>query len=129
MAQIAISVPSVTINNQTIGIVPNTLTYTEGFGDQSVVTQSGGNGSIETVYYDNAENKRTMVSFELRNTAENIALARGWKTNLNQNTITVSDNNADFQRTVRNAALTNDYEVNLQSDGTISLEFYGDQTV
>lgn len=129
MAQIAISVPSVTVNNQNIAIVPNTLTMTEGEGEQSVVTQSGGGGAIETVYFDNAENKRSMVSFELRNTSENVNLAKTWKTNLNNNTITISDNNSDFQRTVRNAALTNDYEVNLGADTTVSVEFYGDQAI
>ena len=68
-----------------------------------------------------------MVKFSLHNTAENIDLARTWKVNANNNAITITGNG--LNRAVNNAAVTNDYEVNLGSDTTIDIEFKGDAAV
>lgn len=127
MAQIAITTPSVIINNLPIAILPNTLKYTEGFGEQSVRTQSAGGGSVEVVWSDNAESKMSTVSFDVINTNGNIALIRRWKANTNQNAISVVAQG--FSRSFSNMALTNDFEVELSADGKISLEFKGNAGV
>jgi hypothetical protein len=127
MASIAITTPSVIINNVTIAILPNSLNYTEGFGEQSMRTQSAGGGSVDVVYSDNAESKMSSVNFDMINTAENIALARSWKANLNQNAISVVA--PGFSRNFSNMALVSDYSVELSADGKISLEFMGNAAV
>lgn len=129
MASRAISTPSVIINNIPIGIVPNSLKFTEGFGEQTMRTQSAGGGTVDVVYSLNAESLMSKVSFEMINTAENVALARGWKSNLNDNAISLIDSATGFSRNFANMALTTDYEVNLGADTTISIEFMGDRAV
>lgn len=129
MASRAISTPSVIINNIPIGIVPNSLKYTEGLGEQIMRTQSAGGGSVDVVYSLDAESLMSTVSFELINTNENIDLARLWKTNENNNAISFVDSRTGFTRNFANMALTSNYEVNLGADTTISVEFKGDRAV
>jgi hypothetical protein len=117
-----ITSPTITVNNYTVGIQPNTGTYREGKGEQTVSTAAAGN-TIDTIYSDNAESKMSFVSFELPTTAENIELARSWKSNEDNNLISLVD--TGVTRTFQKMALTNDYDVNLSSDGTIALEFMG----
>jgi hypothetical protein len=129
MASIAISTPSVIVNNLPISIKSNSLKYTEGLGEQIMRTQSAGGGSIDVVYSDNAETKMSKVSFEMINTSENIASIRQWKTNLNQNAISIVDQQSGFTRNFASMALTANYEVTLGADTTISVEFMGNAAV
>ena len=119
--------PSVVINNAPTNIVPNTLVFTEGFGEQNVRTQSSGGGSVETVFSNNVETNMSKVNFSLFPTTENIELAREWKSNLDENAIQITSD--EFNRSVNGAALINDFEVNLGSDTTIDLEFVGASAV
>lgn len=127
MAQRTIAVPALEINNEVVAIVPNSLVFTEGFGEQTVLTQSAGGGIIETVYSDNAELKISMVKFELHTTQQNIDLVRSWKVNLNNNAISITD--SGLERTFTNMALTSNYEVQTGSEGKIAIEFKGDPSV
>lgn len=129
MANRAISTPSVIINNIPVSIIPNSLKYTEGLGEQTMRTQSAGGGSVDVVYSVNAESLMSTLSFEIINTAENIQLARGWKSNRNDNAISLIDNATGFSRNFANMALTSNYEVNLGSDTTIAIEFMGNAAV
>ncbi len=129
MASRAISTPSVIINNIAIAIVPNSLKYTEGLGESVMRTQSAGGGTVDVVYSINAESRMSKLSFEILNTADNIDLARGWKTNENQNAISLVDSQSNLSRNFANMALTSDYEVNLGADTTISIEFMGNGAV
>jgi LEA14-like dessication related protein len=129
MANRAISTPSVIINNIPVSIIPNSLKYTEGLGEQTMRTQSAGGGSVDVVYSVNAESLMSTLSFEIINTAENIQLARGWKSNANDNAISLVDNATGFSRNFANMALTSNYEVNLGADTTIAIEFMGNSAV
>lgn len=122
-----ISDPSVVINNEAVYIMPNTLAYTEGFGEQEVKNQSAGNGVIDQLYADNVETQIGMVKFSLASTAANINLARQWKNNKNQNAIAVTATVSEgtLTRNFTQMALVNDFEVALQTDGVLELEFKG----
>ena len=124
----ALTTPQITVNNITIDIVPNSFTYTEGFGEQNTRTQSAGGGQTTTVFSDNAETKMSAPKFSLFNTKENIDLARSWKANLNDNAISAVDNDG-FTRFFANASLNNDYEVAMGADTAIDLEFMSDPAV
>lgn len=128
MATIAISLPTVVVNNVTVAILPNTFKYTSGFGAQKMRTQSSGGGSVDVVYSDDATSKMSKVTFDVINTSANEALARSWKVNGNQNAISVSDSSG-FSRSFANMALVGDFEVDLGADGKISLEFMGNGSV
>lgn len=128
MASIAISLPTVVVNNVTVAILPNSFKYTSGFGEQKMRTQSSGGGSVDVVYSDDATSKMSKVTFEMINTSANEALARSWKANTNQNAISVTDSSG-FTRSFANMALTSDFEVELGADGKIALEFMGNGSV
>ena|SRR3990167_9522761 len=118
---IALANPTVLINNLSVSIVPNSFTYTEGRGEQTVRVQSAGGGSVQSVLSNNVETNLSTVKFDVFPTAENIALILGWKDNGNENVIGATG--AGLTRSFTNATLTNDYEVALGSDTKISLEF------
>jgi hypothetical protein len=126
-----IATPYITVNNQVVNIVPNSFTYTEGLGEQSMKTQSAGGGQVSNVYWDNAETKFSTCKFKLFNTPYNIALSRQWKLSLNRNAISATGSTPDgiLTKSFNNAALLNNYETALGVDGTIDLEFSSDKAV
>lgn len=115
----------VTVNNDPVAIIPNSLVFTEGLGEQSIRAASAGGGQVEQIYSDNIESNFSMVNFDIPATVENIARARAWKTNRNQNVVQImgSTPEGNVTRTFTQAALLNDYEVALGTDTNVSIEF------
>lgn len=124
---ISLANPTLTINNIAVYYMPNSIVYTEGYGEYNQRAQTSGNGAVDIVFSQNVETKMSNFKFDVANTLENIDLAKNWKKNLNQNTITIIDNS--YSRTITSAALISDFEVNLGSEGVISLEFRGNSAV
>lgn len=128
----SLSNPAVRINDATIAIVPNTFNPTLGGGEINVRAASSGGNSIETVHSSNAETKLSTWMFEIYPTPENIRNVREWQNNIGLNTVAAIETLVDGQSislSLTTASLINDPELNLSSDGTISLEFKGAQTV
>ena len=123
----ALSNPTVVINNLATPIVPNSFTFTEGLGEQTIRTQSSGGGSVQTVFSNNVETNKSMVKFSLFNTAANIDLIKTWKQNADANAISVTGEG--LNRSFSGAALISNYEVNLGSDTTIDVEFEGQPAI
>jgi hypothetical protein len=121
---------SVVANNELVGIVPNSLKYTEGFGEQSVRAASIGGGRVEQVYARNVESAFSKLMFDLPTTPENIVLARRWKANGNLNVFQIAGSTpeGDVTKTFTQAAVTNDYEVEIGSEGNISIEIASNST-
>ena len=129
MGEVQLAEATVIVNNEAIGIVPNTLKFSEGLGEQSVHPLSVGGGKTEQVFANNLESAFSRVMFEVRTTVDNIALVRDWKQNGNQNVVQVAAEAGGKQmtRTFNQAALTADYEVEIGSDTTMSIEFQSAQ--
>lgn len=121
----AISTPTIQVNNETISIVPNSFKYKNGRGERNIRTSSAGGSAADVIFTENAETKKSMVTFELPNTPGNISLVEDWQDLLNANAITASDNNQNFTKSFANMAVINDPEVSLSQDGNISIEFEG----
>lgn len=127
--------PQVTVNNEAVAIVPNSVTYTEGFGEQTMRAASAGGASVEQVFSQNIETNFSMVKFEVYNDPQTIALVRSWKVAGNQNVVTVTGTVVDgisvntLLRTFSKAAILNDFEVALGADTTIEVEFKSDAAV
>jgi hypothetical protein len=125
--------PSVNINNNPVPVVANSVVLVEGLGEQDLKVESTGGGNVIQVYCDNIETKISQVNFDMLNTVQNINQARGWKVNKNLNTITITGKDSvtgdSVTRTIVGAALTNNYEIELSSDGKLSLEFKGQTAV
>lgn len=133
MATEIISTPTVTINNETIMIVPNSFQYTLGRGEQSIKTQSAGGGSVETVYADNAETRFSKFKFKMRPTVDNLSKPLTWKNNRNTNAVRVTGQNvtsgAYLTLSFNNAAFAGDPEITLGVDGEMELEWASDSVV
>ncbi len=128
---VQLSDPLVTVNNNPIAIIPNTVKYTEGKGEQTLRAASLGGGNTEQVYAHNVETNFSMVMFEMPSTVDNINQAREWKTNLNQNLVQIAGSTPEGQitRTFSQAAILNDYEVELGSETNITVEFKSNAAV
>jgi hypothetical protein len=128
---IQLSDATVLVNDEVAAIVPNSLKFTEGFGEQDVRAASVGGGAVEQVYSNNVETALSKVMFDLHVTPQNIALARSWKAGKNRNVVAIagSTDDGDVTRTVTQAAMTNDPEVEIASEGVLSVEFMGNKAV
>lgn len=124
----ALADATLVINNITVPVVPNSIKYKEGGGEQTMRAQSAGGGSVQSVYSKNIESNLSFLGFSIYNTPENIELARGWKNLENANAATLSGAGG-FRRAFNGMALTNDYEVNLGADTTIDIEMMGDPII
>ncbi len=74
------------------------------------------------VVTEDAETKKSMVKFSLRNTKKNQDLLDGWQDNL-QNTIRASQ--GDFVVPFRQMVVTNDPETATGADGSLEVIFEG----
>ena len=124
--------PQVIVNNIPQAIKPNSLSFTEGFGEQIMRAASAGGQSVVQILADDVTDNFSDVKFALDNTKENIESARVWKSQPGLNGIVVTGKVTDgattvrFRRVFNNASLMNNYEVPLGSDVSIDLEFKSD---
>lgn len=111
-------------NNEPVGVVPNSIKYTEGFGEQKVRPMSVGGGQVEQILADDVESNVSKLMFSLPTTIDNIKLARRWKTNRNQNVFQIAGSTIDgnLTKTFTQAVITNDYEVAIGSEANIEIE-------
>lgn len=121
-----LSKPTVRVNNEAIPVVPNSVSYTEGEGETDVFTASLGGGAVEVVTSDNAENKLSDCKFSMYSDPDNVKLARGWKKNPGRNVVEIMGTNSEgkkIKRVLNYGSISNNYEVNLTSEGKLDLEW------
>lgn len=113
------------VNDQIVGIVPNSLVFTEGQGEQDIKAASLGGGRVEQVYSENIETNFSMVNVELYATKDSIEDSKTWKSNANQNVVQIFGRTPEgvVSRTFTQAALLTDPAKALGTDTTIPLEF------
>lgn len=132
MAEYAIAKPQITVNDDPIAVIPNSVKYSEGEGETTVRTTSGGGSSVVVIISDNAEDKKGMVSFDLANTVTDIDNARIWKQNAGLNTVAISgelQNGQQFNRVMNQATIINNPEIELSTEGKLTLTWEGSQMV
>ena len=130
MADKALSVPSIRVNNDVIGIVPNSFMYTAGDGETNVRAASTGGGNAVSVHTENAESKFSTIKFDVYPTLDMISKIRTWKSQIAGNTIDAIEkglNNKDFNIAFKGVSITNDPEINAGADTVISIEAAGDK--
>jgi len=129
---IALADPSIVVNNEPVAVVPNSVKYTEGDGEQTMRAASTGAGGVQQVYSQNIETNFSKIMFELFNDIDSIEDLRGWKKNSNMNVVVLTGKTPDgkvLRRTFNQSAVLNDYEVNLGADTTINVEFSSNSAV
>lgn len=122
---------TVTVNNEAVPIMPNSLKFTEGLGEQNVRAVSIGGGKTEQLYSNDVSTNMSTVTFQLPTTKETIELARAWKTNGNRNVVGIAGRTPDGRvtRTFTQCALVKDYEVEVGAEGGIEVEFKGNTAI
>ncbi len=128
---IQLSDATVLANNEAIGITPNSLSYTEGKGEQIIRPVSVGDGLVEQVFANNLESNMSELKFSLPATTGNIKLALDWKNNKNQNVFQIagSTTDGDVTRTFTQAAVVNNYEVNIGTEADIEIEIMSNAAI
>lgn len=122
---IQLSDATFSVNNESVATIPNSITFTEGLGEQSMRAASIGGGGVEPIYANDLETSFSTVKADLPSTPENIELVKGWKINRNNNVVQIIGETIEgtLTRTFARAAITGDYEVAIGSDGSIPVEF------
>jgi hypothetical protein len=114
----------VTVNDETVGVVPGSVSMVEGDGDFTVSAVSVG-ARVEQVISQDLESARGQVKFRIPMTVENLEITRDWKQLINANVVQLSGSNADgtFDRTFSQAIMTTDPEKTFGSDADIEVIF------
>lgn len=118
-------------NNEVVGIVPNSMSFTEGKGEQTLRAMSIGNGAIAQVFANNLETSFSKLKFSLHATVENIQSALDWKNNSNANLFQIAGStlDGDVTRSFTQAAVTNDYDVNIGTEADIEIEIMSNAAI
>lgn len=126
-----LSAVAVEVNDEPSAIEPGTLSFTEGFGEALVRAASTGGEGTELIFGRDVSNAMSMIKFELPATIPNVDLVRSWQAGLGANTVQLSANfgGKSFSRTMTQASVVNDPEVNVGPEGTIEIEFKGNPVV
>lgn len=124
---IAVANPTIRVNQETIAIVPNSVSFVLGRGEKTVRAASAGGGSIVPVHTDDAESKIGAVTFSVYPTVDNLRSIPQWQNNIGENTVDLIGNagGESIQYSFALSSVTNDPEHNPTADGTIEIEFMG----
>ena len=124
----AISNPTIIVNNSPVLIMPNSVSYTEGFGEyQKRVVAAG--ATRRTVFSEDVSTAKSNIKFNLPATNDALEIVRSWKVAKDNNVIQIIDNDTGFSRNFPKAALLTDVENNLTFDGELELEWESDPSV
>ena len=118
------SVSGVTVNNEPIGIVPNSLKYKRGKGETNVRSASTGGGGIEIVTTRNAEDNVGMISFDMYVTSINESLFNDWKSSPEGNVVQIQQLGQQTL-TMNQSSVANDPQFEATADGIFTVEFKG----
>lgn len=118
-----LSTATVVGNNETIAIVPNSLTMKIGAGESVVKTETYGSGSVEPVFFENLETKKGYLKFSVLSKDITLDKIAEYKKNKGDNVFLVVTKENSF--TFTSMALITDPEVAFSSDGEVELEFEG----
>jgi len=128
MARIALSVPTVVVNNVPFDIVPNSFEYEAGYGEINVRSASVGGGATVSVHSENAENKIGMCKFQMYVTETARVAIRSWKQLIGANFVSaIQLNNSPI--VLSGASMTNNPTFAATADGTVEVEFKGDRMI
>ena len=126
MAEKTLSNPTIEVNSDVVGIIPNSLVSKNGIGDKDVKAQSAGGNSISAVITENAETKVSMVKFKLYNTLVGLQKVKDWSA-LFGSTIEISED--DFAESFQDMIVCTEPERAVGADGELEVEFKGIPTL
>ena len=120
-----LSNPTVEVDDDTISIIPNSLSYKEGQGDRNVKAESAGGNAITPIVTINAETKISMCKWKLSNTEEHLNQVKAWIAASEDGGVTISLSEGDIQVAFREMILTTEPERAIGADGELEVDFQG----
>ncbi len=132
MADIILNDPQVTLNDELLAIVGNSVSYTSGDGERSVKAAGTGGGKPVLTISENVETKFSTAKFSVFATVDNADTIEQAIKRLNNNVLVIAGTDPfgnSIRKTFTNATVMNDPEFNLQQDGQIDVEMSSDPAV
>lgn len=132
MADVILSDPQVTLNDELLAIVGNSVSYTTGDGERSVKAAGTGGGKPVLTISENVETKISTAKFGVFATAQNADTIEQAIKRLNNNVLVIAGTDPfgnSIRKTFTNALVMNNPEFNLQQDGQIDVEMSSDPAV
>ena len=123
--QIILTDASVEVEDEAWPIIGNSVTYTEGLGDKTLIALTQGGKPVMCVSQD-VTTRKSMIKFEVPSSIEMMDKTRDTQVKGFGLVIRISGTDAAgnrLGRTFRSAVHTNDPEKAIKNDGTIALEF------
>ena len=117
--------PKIETDDATVLLIPNSVKFTENFGERKVTVQSAGGGVFENVIADDVSTHIGALKFAMENTVANIATVKKWRAKDGILALTLIGKTVDgaLKRTFQQATFTNNPEIALSADGNIECEF------
>lgn len=132
MADFILNDPQVTLNDELVTIVGNSVSYTSGDGERSIKAAGTGGGKGVLTISENVETKISTAKFAVFSTVENADNIDQAIKRINNNVLVIAGTDPfgnSLRKTFTNATVTNDPEFNLQQDGQIDVEMASDPVV
>ena len=123
----ALSVPTIKVNNDVVPIVPNSYKYTPGDGETKVRAASTGGGGAKAIHTQDAETMCSKVTFQVYPETKEIGLIRVWKQAVGTLTVQHSQTSDGIAESFQHMSVTNDPEVTASADGILTVEMAGDK--
>lgn len=114
------------INDEDIFIKPNSLSFSDGFGEVTTRSVAAGN-SLRNIAARNLETAQSMCKFTLLVEDDTPDKVREWKNNIGGNTINLSS--ANFTRSFTGMSISPEVEISIGSEGELELEFKGNPAI
>lgn len=126
--QPTLSNPVVEIDDEPIVIVPNSLAFKKGYGDNTVKIQSAGGGSVVAAVSEDASTKKSMVKFKILSTSENFDLLEYWLERRNIG-VTIDISEGEFAEGFEQMVLISEPDRELGADTEIEVTFEGQPAI
>ena len=132
MAEIILNDPQVTLNDELLAIVGNSVSFTTGDGERSIKAAGTGGGKGVLTISENVETKISTAKFSVFTTVRNSDTIEQAIKRLNNNVLVMAGTDPfgnSLRKTFTNATVMNNPEFNLQADGQIDVEMSSDPVV
>jgi len=128
MGKIALSNPTVVVNNKTLAIIPGSLSYKPGKPGTNVRSVSAGGGAYSTIHTKKGDEAVGMVKFKLAIVTDLDAVTAEYADNTAGNVIFFFEKVGQTveKRVFEGMSLVTDPEKAISADGEAELEFQGD---
>jgi hypothetical protein len=126
MAERVLENPQLSINDEIIAYVPNSLKYIPNSAKTIIKSVTVGGGAVSTVHGKDLTESTSKVIFSIKATQRNLDLIDFWLNNTAMNVIELSNSDGSFTLAFVGMSLEEIPDLALNIDDDIELTFIGD---